>query len=215
MTNQEKGDLCRGLASCFHLPSEEIASQIRGGDLHSLFQRYVEAWGENGHLLEGFLTSENPEPFLTDLRSEYNRLFWRLKEEGVSLVESSYKPWTNDPHCPLPFASETGLLMGDSALHLLEVYRQCDLEVTEEFQGSPDHLALELEFLSYLYNWTTDREIERFIGDHLDWIPLLKTELERLHPHSFYVTAIGLLDLFLNKEKQRLEVEGNGKKNVS
>ena len=165
--------------------------------------------------MKGFLTSGNPEPCPSDLRNEYNRLFSGLKEESVSLIESSYKPWTNDPRCPLPFASETGLLMGDPALHLLEVYRQCDLEVTEEFRSSPDHLALELEFLSYLYNWTTDREIKRFIEDHLDWVPLLKTELERLHPHSFYVTAIDVLDFFLNKEKQRLEVGGNGKKDVS
>ena len=96
--------------------------------------------------------------------------------------------------------------MGDSAVHLLEIYRQCGLEISEEFKGCPDHIAMELEFLSYLYQWATDVEIKMFIRDHLDWIPSLREEVERLHAHSFYVSALGALDLFVNKEKERLEI---------
>ena len=51
--------------------------------------------------------------------------------------------------------------MGDSAMHLLEIYRQCGLEVAEEFKGCPDHIVLELEFLSYLYRWATDMEVRK------------------------------------------------------
>jgi hypothetical protein len=35
--------------------------------------------------------------------------------------------------------------MGDSALHLLEVYHHCGLEASKEFKGCPDHIAMELE----------------------------------------------------------------------
>lgn len=104
--------------------------------------------------------------------------------------------------------------MGDSALHLLEIYRLCDLEVEEEFRSCPDHLALELEFLSYLYRWATDIEIKKFIKDHLDWILLLKEEFKQVHAHPFYASALEILDLFLNKERKRLEVEDHGEKKI-
>jgi TorA maturation chaperone TorD len=96
----------------------------------------------------------------------------------------------------------------------LEIYHQCGLEVSEEFKDCPDHIAMELEFLSYLYQQATDIEIKTFIEDHLDWIPLLHEEFNRLHPHRFYGSTLEVLDLFLHKERERLEVEGNGKKKI-
>jgi TorA maturation chaperone TorD len=104
--------------------------------------------------------------------------------------------------------------MGDSALHLSAVYQQLGLRVADEFQGKPDHIVMELEFLSYLYRWTSDREVERFIADHLDWIPLLKGKLEKVHPHPFYSSLSEVLDLFLRKERERLEKESNGEENI-
>ncbi|OGP54089.1 MAG: hypothetical protein A2Y65_12750 [Deltaproteobacteria bacterium RBG_13_52_11] len=104
--------------------------------------------------------------------------------------------------------------MGDSAIHLLEIYRACNLEITEEFKGCPDHIVMELEFLFYLYQSATDIEIKTFIEDHMDWIPLLKEEFKRFHPHPFYVSTLEVLDLFLNRERERLEVEDNGKKKI-
>jgi TorA maturation chaperone TorD len=141
-----------------------------------------------------------------DLDDEYERLFSYLHGENVSLVESFYKPWTQDRHCPLPFSTARGLLMGDSALHLSEVYGQWGLELPVEFKSCPDHLVLEMELLSYLYKWAAEAEIRMFIEDHLDWIPLLGEELRRVDPHPFYVSAFEVLDLFIKMERERLEV---------
>jgi TorA maturation chaperone TorD len=102
--------------------------------------------------------------------------------------------------------------MGDAALHLASLYRHCGLEVADEFQGCPDHLVMELEFLSYLYRWAGDGEIKRFIEDHLDWVPLLKDEFRRRQPHPFYLSALEVLDLFLNQERERLEKRREEKK---
>ena len=96
--------------------------------------------------------------------------------------------------------------MGDSALHMAAVYEQCGMEVPEDFKWSPDHLVLEMEFLSFLYRFKTDQEIKAFIEHHLDWIPSLREESKRFHPHSFYVSALDILDLFLKRERERLEV---------
>jgi TorA maturation chaperone TorD len=205
MTTQEKEYFCQLLASLFYSPDQELVKLIHQGALYSFFEKYIQALGGAKDLLKGFLVKGEPENLSGDLKVEYARLFSGLSEESTSLVESFYKRWTQDPNCPLPFASERGLLMGDSAVHLLEIYRQCGIEVSEEFRGCPDHIAMELEFLSYLYQWATDVEIKMFIKDHLDWIPLVEQELKRFHPHSFYSGALEILDLFLNKERERLE----------
>ena len=214
MTGQEKATICQLLASLFCPPDQEMIEQIRGQGIRSFLESFVRSWGIESDLLDGFLLKGDSGILLKDLREEYDRLFLELSGAGVSLVESSYKPWTLDPRCTLPFASERGLLMGDSALHLEEIFRQSGLEVMDERRGTPDHLTVELEFLSHLYRYTTDLAVKQFIKDHLDWVPLLKAKVEQSHPHPFYRSALEVLDLFLCKERTRLEEKENGEKAI-
>ena len=214
MTHQEKASFCRLLASLFYPPDQELIYQIHQGNLYSYFKGYFETWRENLDLIHGFFLKGDIEILLKELKGAYESLFLGLKGEGISLVESYYKPWTLDSHCSLPFASSKGFLMGDPAIHLLDVYRLCDIEIAEEFKSCPDHLAVELEFLSYLHQWTTDVEVKQFVEDHLDWIPLLREEFKQAQPHPFYVSALEVVDFFLQKERERLEVERNGKKKI-
>ena len=86
-------------------------------------------------ILKGFLTQSPPQILLMDLKEEYDRLFSDTGEERISLVESFYKPWTQDPHCSLPFAKEKGFLMGDSAIHLSTLFQHCGLEVEDPLKG--------------------------------------------------------------------------------
>jgi len=138
----------------------------------------------------------------------------RKEEKFVSLIESPYKPWTQDGECRLAFAREKGLLGGDSALHMAAIFRHSGVEVPPRFAACPDHLVLELEFLSALYAEATDHEVRQFIQDHLDWIPRLKEEMIRFRPHPFYLGAVELLDLFLNHERDRLERIHHGEKSL-
>ena len=213
MTQTEGERFSQVMALLFLPPDEEMIERMAEGNLSSFIAPYVLSRGGNPDLLEGFVVKEDPAAFLAHLREEYDRLFLNPGGETISLVESFYKPWSLDPGCPLAFATGKGLLMGDSALHLLEIYRQCGLEMSEEFKSCPDHLAIELEFLSYLYRWASQVDIHRFINDHLDWIPHLREELKRYQPNSLYGDVLELLDLFLKKEGEP-EVEGNGAKTI-
>jgi putative dimethyl sulfoxide reductase chaperone len=211
MTNEERERFLEILACLFSTPDRDMVELVNQGNIHSFFHHYFQIWREDTDILKGFLTESGPEIIFRDLKEEYGRLFSsEAGSEKISLVESFYKPWTQDPHWPLPFATEKGLLMGDSALHLLALYKQCGLEVEGEYQGMPDHLIMELEFLSYLYRWKKDKEIKRFIEYHLDWITLLREKFKEFHSHPFYRSALEVLLLFLRKEKERLEVECHG-----
>jgi TorA maturation chaperone TorD len=207
MTSQEKAFLCQLLASLFSPPDEEMAGWIRRGALHSVLNKYADVLGAFGSGLEGFRSEKDGDDIWKELESAYHTFFSGLKGDGICLVESFYKPWSQDLHCPLLFASTKGLLMGDPALHLLTLYQECGLKVEDEFRGRPDHLALELEFLSYLYQEATDMEVRQFIVDHLDWIPFLKEECQRMNVHPFYTDILDILDLFLKQERARLEVK--------
>ena len=205
MTPQEKESFCRLMACLLCPPDQEIADLLHHGTLHPALQKLVRSWGEEENLLDGFILDGPPETLLYHLIEAYRRLFSDATGERISLVESFYKPWTVDITCSLPFASEKGLLMGDSALHLSTLLQEAGLEVAEEFRGCPDHLVIELEFLAALYRGATGVETLKFIGDHLNWIPLLKEQVKRAQAHPFYVSVLEVLDCFLKEEKKRRE----------
>jgi len=211
VTNAERERFLEILACLFSPPDREMAELVHQGSIHSFFNHYFQTRGEDSKLLEGLLMKGDRESIFRDLKEEHDRLFTsETGKENISLAESFYKPWTQNPHCPLAFSTEKGLLMGDCALHLLALYEQCGLKVEREYQGMPDHLFMELEFLSFLYQRATDREIKRFIEDHFDWVTLLREAFEEFHSHSFYRSALEVLLLFLRKEKERLEVAYRG-----
>jgi TorA maturation chaperone TorD len=204
--HKERELLCKTMASFFAPPEAGAMAEFQKIGGLRYFQETIALLRGDPSLSDSIETSRRSQTFFADWAEEYGRLFSHMNGQGIPLMESSYKPWTRDPDCHLSFAREKGLLQGDSALHVSALYQQCGMELAEEFKACPDHLAVELEFLSFLYRWATDHEIRIFIGDHLDWVPLLKKELSRFHPHPAYALAMELLDLFLNREKERLRI---------
>jgi TorA maturation chaperone TorD len=214
MTPREKEQLCELMAGLFSPPERGLIDEVRKGDVFSFLANVMKSWGGDPSLLIGLQTSGSLEDLHSELQREYHRLFSGVGEESVSLIESPYKPWTQDGECRLPFARGKGLLKADSALHMEAIFQSSGVEVPEPFRGCPDHVVLELEFLSALYAEATDREVRQFIQDHLEWIPHLKKELVRFQPHPFYLSAVELLDLFLKHERDRLERIDHGEKSI-
>ncbi len=214
MGHEEKGSFCEGMASLFSPPDREMIMEMREGRLLPFLNTFLMNQTKKDFFIKELILKGEPEQILEDLRSEYYRLFEEGGNGKSPLVESFYKPWTEDPFCPLPFAKERGYVMGDPALHLLALYQHCGLEVSDPFQGTPDHLVIELEFLSFLYRHAGDREIKKVIEDHFDWISQLRDSCQKAQAHSFYITLIDLLELFITSEKERLEREEHGKKEI-
>ncbi len=214
MPDKGKAFFCQILSSLFCPPDQGMVEQLNQVHLQAFFKSYVQSWAGEIEILKGFLTQSPTQILLRDLKEEHRRLFSDTGKERISLVESYYKPWTQDPRCSLPFAKEKGFLMGDSAIHLSTLFQHCGLEVAEPFKGMPDHIIIELEFLSYLYQEAGEEEIKRFIKDHLDWIPFLKESFEKVHAHPFYISLIEILDFFINQEKGRLEKKSDGEKDI-
>lgn len=211
MTNSEKERFCLLAASLFAPPDGAVLADLGRVEIRSLIEEYGREWGAEGRLAEGL--AGTGEGALSVLQEEYARLFGAWQEK-ISLVESTYKPWTGDRRCGMVFAASKGLVMGDHALHMLELYRQASLEVPEEYRSMPDHLCLEMEFLALLYRWASAEQIERFIADHLDWIPELKEAVEKAAPHPFYRSAAELLLRFLRCESCNGKVTDHGQKTI-
>jgi TorA maturation chaperone TorD len=214
MTNTEKGDFCALAASLMAPPDGETVGQLKQGEILSLLEKNIRERGGDPRLLAELSGEEEPGRGLADLQREYDRLFAGLPGPKISLVESTYKPWTADRSCAVAFAGDQGLLMGDAALHMREIYRQGSLELPEEFRSTPDHLLLELEFLSVLYHSAAPEQIQGFIEDHLDWVPNLEKRLDQADAHPFYRSVIELIKLFLEHETKEGKVRNHGQKNL-
>lgn len=214
MTNGEKNRFCAFAAALLAPPDETMVGDLRQVALHAQLDEYVREWGGDRRLPSIFFQKLSRDDLLFTLQGEYSRLFGSHEGEKISLVESTYKPWTVDKACGMVFAASKGLVMGDYAVHMLELYRQLSLEVPEEFRSTPDHLVLELEFLALLYQSASHEQIARFIEDHLNWIPELKEEMEKANPHPFYRNAIELIDLFLQNELKNGKVKAHGEKTI-
>lgn len=213
MTSFEKERFCAFAAALFAPPDGALLADLRRDELPSLLGDCVRQWGGEGPLPKGLIPEPDEDRALTALQREYDRLFGPWGEK-VSLVESTYKPWTGDKECQMVFAASRGLIMGDHALHMQELYRQSSLDIPDEYRSTPDHLVLELEFLALLYRFASDDQIERFIGDHLDWIPELKGALEKVEPLPFYGNAVELLHRFLQHETTSRKVKDRGTKKI-
>jgi len=208
MTNQEKSYFCQLCSSLFSTPERKTFKWLKQGESFFIFEK-VKYFLEEKHIFIDFFSEFNKESLFEELEETYDTLSLGIKGKDskiVSLVESCYKPWTIDSNCPLPFAQAKGLLMGDPALHMLTLYQELGIEISNELKGAPDHITLLLDFLSFLYQEASYHEIKVFIEDHLDWIPILREDCIKANIHPFYISLVEILDLFLKKEKLRLEV---------
>lgn len=89
--------------------------------------------------------SSEAEELFHRLRAEYTRLFLIPKKEKIYIYESRFRyPKDADP-------KQYSMFVSPCALHAEQVYKEAGVRVRKGLQEAPDHMATELEYMSYLY----------------------------------------------------------------
>jgi putative dimethyl sulfoxide reductase chaperone len=106
-------------------------------------------------------------------------------------------------------------LMGDSALGAGECYQEVGLEVAAGFNGTPDHIAVELEFMHFLIvkevAALAGGELERaqnfrqkqraFLERHLaSWVPDFSRSVEEQAQTQFYKSLAAATRMFIEND---------------
>jgi len=85
------------------------------------------------------------EALLHRLRVEYTGLFLVPKREKIYIYESRFcYPKDADP-------KQYSMFVSPCALHVEQCYKEAGVRVRKNLQEAPDHMATELEYMSYLY----------------------------------------------------------------
>jgi TorA maturation chaperone TorD len=190
-------DIYAQLSEFFKEPSEGFAGNVASGQLARFFEERLELLGldpspSQSLLLAGDVRSE--------LEQEYRQLFLGPLPPYIVPVESVYKRWAKAPECELPFASEKGYLMGDPALELMQRYRSEGIAIPEALSSMPDHIALELEYMSFLLINRDEKACKEFLANHLDWVDDLVRDIETVGTGGFYSHGAGIARVIIKRQ---------------
>ena len=200
---QRQSDAYRLLAACFSQPDREMfVEENLCANLAGLMQEIsLPAVGEACRRMAQSLAENNQEELLI----EYSALF--------------LGPFGAPAH---PYGSvyleQERKLMGDSTMEVLKLYAQSG--VTYEGDEPPDHIAIELEFMSFLEGKIAQAISESNQADLADfsairgrffnrllasWAPILGNILKEQATLAFYRDLGECLLGFIGAERQRLQ----------
>jgi len=127
------------------------------------------------------LSAENIEDrdlALSELESEYIRLF-----------AANFKGAGSPPYAS--FYAEKRI-MGRAAVNILNFYQDCGYEFNADaIKGPPDHISLELAFLSRLLEEGQTDSAALMIANHLNWLSLFETSVKNGADMKFYPSILG------------------------
>ena len=98
---------------------------------------------------------------------------------------------------------ETPKLWGKTTREVKAFYESTGLTLDEETTLVPDHLALELLFMSYLIRNALAEQQEIFLKEHLLWVPEYCDEVRKHASTPFYREVATLLKEFILSEQER------------
>lgn len=207
MTETEMGgalareDLCRLLAACYYEPEPVFAAEGLFDNLRAAARQVDEAFVPPAQAMGEAFRATAAQTLLLD----YTRLF-------LGPMEILAKPYGS------VWLDREKTLMSDSTMAVLELYREADFEMEEEFKELPDHIAAELEFL-YLLIFRENEALRagdtamleqardlkrRFLDQHLGrWIGPFATAMCGNAQTDFYRQLAGLTESFVKQEAAR------------
>ncbi|MFT9598830.1 molecular chaperone TorD family protein [Mesobacillus sp.] len=169
------------LADLYKQPTRDIWDEIQQQDLLKKLEVSVN---------ELFSIDFSIEEVLPENYGEFRELFMTsigsTQKKAALPIESLYKQWTQDETWTLPFARDRIYILGDSALHIIYLLEKLKIEIPNELQGMPDHLAILLELLAYFIEHAPEHSTAEFLDDHFDWLDEFELQLLEVTVHPFY-----------------------------
>ncbi|MFB6133684.1 MAG: molecular chaperone [Halanaeroarchaeum sp.] len=188
----EWADLLAVLAETVQEPTEELYTEIEDGPLGVALGDLTDSLA----LRPAAGTVPPSVSSLGAMTESYLRLFEAMETPYAPIAESPYRPWYGD---------RSGLMGGPPANDMTRRYEAIDAEFPDGYP--PDHLALELEYCSFLLEAGAESDARAFVADHLDWVPALRQTVEAAAADAaFHRWAIQLADEVTVELRSRLEV---------
>ena len=181
------------LARCFEHPDDETAAAISSGQLGREIRRRAE---DTGIDFQQQPTPEQP-------REAYLRTFEAYEGEFAPPAESAYKEWWD--------GTERGILSGPPAHDMQRRYDELDAEIPPAYPA--DHIALLLEYGSFLLEAGETAQYLAFQEQHFDWIPTFRERIEQTGDEPFYEWAVATLETVLERTVAQItELQAHGGK---
>lgn len=194
-----RADMYRLLSACFYQPEEAFLEEEVFGQLKTAMAQVNPRWVPEAAVLEDTFRAAGCEVLMLD----YSRLFLGPFDILASPYGSVY-------------IDGEKIVMGDSTMRTLELYRQGGFEVAGDFPEVPDHVAVELEFL-YLLSLRIGQETDAaerrrlvtlkrtFLEEHLgQWIEPLAAAVCKGAETEFYKTLAALTVRIVQEDVQEL-----------
>jgi len=208
------------LAISFSYPDADLVSFFLSGEIDEYAECYrhlgIKPDESIGKIISWLRECSDQKVAIRELELEYTRLFI-----------TAYPRIPAPPYASI-YLEDDRLVWGNATVEALKIYREAGLEVSDDFRDVPDHIAAELEFVSYLISSQLEaREKgnnerlskmlsiqERFLADHLlKWsIPFFDIVIESTGS-TFYRESSALARKFMKAEISRLSIEDPVRKN--
>ena len=172
----------------------EAIEVFRGSDMAETLRELGEGFGREFY-------NRDEQELLKELAEEYAALF--ILPGGVNPTES---------------VARAGLYMQTFAGQVTRFYRKCSFTLPDDFRGFPDHIGIELEFMSHLAKneagayrenkadgWVALQK--EFLQEHLSrWAADFAGEVAKYTRQPFYREMARLLYEFIRSEAEELMV---------
>lgn len=198
-----RGDCYRLLAACFYYPQKEVFMQeYLFRNLTDALKRICPEAGVFSGEMEEAISHYTEE----DLAVDYAKLFVGPQELSAPPYGSVYLDGARQ-------------VMGDSTRDTINIYQDEGLSIDHEFKELPDHITVELEFMSYLIFKETEAlgqsDLERakgfidkqeiFLNTFLRrWAPLFCERIRKGTENKFYKALADCLSAFIMKSNKGL-----------
>ena len=194
-----RADGYRLLSACYYQPEDAFLEENVFSQLKTALAKASPSGVIDAAALDDCFKSSGVDVLMLD----YSRLF-------LGPFEILAKPYGS------VYLDGEKIVMGDSTMQALALYREGGFDVAEDFLEMPDHIAVELEFLyllSFRIGKASDYEErarlialkQKFLEEHLGrWVGTLSEAIRKGAQTDFYKRLATLTEQFVREDLKEL-----------